>query len=64
MLRSLKFDALSMTDQALYFKLIISIFRLLFPGIEAVKVFSHILGGPRELCGKIADPNNKLPFQV
>ena len=53
-----------MTEQALCFKLIISIFRILFPGIKAVKVFSHILGRPLESYGKIADPNNKLPFQV
>jgi hypothetical protein len=53
-----------MTDQALGFKPIISVLRILFSGIKAVKVFSHILARPQESYGKIADLNNKLPTPV
>jgi hypothetical protein len=37
---------------------------ILFPGIKTLRVFAHTLGRPQESCGKIADPNNKLLFQV
>ena len=53
-----------MTDQALWFKPIISVLRILFSEVKAVKVFSHILAHPRESYGKIADLNNKLPTPV
>ena len=53
-----------MTDQALWFKPIISLLQILFSEVKAVKVFSHILAHPRESYGKIADLNNKLPTPV